>query len=547
MSARAATKVEQVAREQIPAAANAPTALAPAVAGPTLLRFITCGSVDDGKSTLIGRLMVEAGVVPDDQLAALESDSAKQGSAAGELDYSLLVDGLAAEREQGITIDVAYRYFATAKRAFIVADTPGHEQYTRNMATGASTADLAVILIDARKGVLPQTRRHSFIVSLMGVRRVVLAINKMDMVGYDESVFARIDADYRAAVASLGFEQIAAVPVSAREGDNIAARSERTPWFTGAPLLALLEGAQTDARAADEAGFAFPVQWVNRPNLDFRGYAGTVARGAVSVGAEVVALPSGRRSRIARIVTADGDLDAAQIGQAVTVTLDDEIDISRGDVLASPTLRPRIRKHLSARLLWTGERPMRGDRDYLIRVGAATARASIEAVHSVIDVESFAAKPAETLAMNDIGLASLAFDRPLVVTDFAESAELGGFILIDRLTNETVAFGFVAPDGSDPAASARSEELARLVSKHLGRPGTDTRLRRMQEVSWRIVSAVIVGALTLWATDSAILAWTLAGADLVLRTALRRINALAWRRALKRRPVHEFNDYGGGI
>ena len=328
------------------------------VGNQSLLRFFTCGSVDDGKSTLIGRLLYDSKAVFEDQLGALDKDSKKFGTQGDNLDFALLVDGLAAEREQGITIDVAYRYFSTPRRSFIVADTPGHEQYTRNMATGASTADLAVILIDARKGILPQTRRHSFIVSMLRVRRVVLAINKMDLVGFDESVFRRIVDEYRIAAVRLGFATIECIPISARDGDNVTTRSASMPWYNGPVLLDYLETVDVNIAAATDAPFRLPVQWVNRPNLDFRGFAGTIASGRISQGDEIIAQPSGRRSRVARIVTADGDLETAGAEQAVTLTLADEVDVSRGDVIVAANDRIAARRQITASLIWMVEQPV---------------------------------------------------------------------------------------------------------------------------------------------------------------------------------------------
>lgn len=422
----------------------------------SLLRFITCGSVDDGKSTLIGRMLYEAGAVFDDQLSALDSDSRKFGTQGEAPDFALLVDGLSAEREQGITIDVAYRYFATDKRSFIVADTPGHEQYTRNMATGASTADLAIILVDARKGLLPQTRRHSFIVSLVGVRHVVVAINKMDLVGYDEAVFERIVADYRAAVQSLGFASIRFIPVSARDGENVMRPSALMPWHDGPALLPYLESVAIARSAPADEGFVLPVQWVNRPDLDFRGYAGTPVTGRARVGDPVVALPSGRTSRIARLIGAAGDASQIAAGQAATVTLEDDIDISRGDVIAAAGTVLPVSRGLKARLLWTGERAMLEGGQFLVKLATQSANATIEALHHSIDIEGFQPLPAQSLGMNGIGSVTLRLDRPLVSLPYVRSHELGGFILVDRISNETVAFGFVEP-GEDDAQRAVGE------------------------------------------------------------------------------------------
>jgi len=420
-------------------------AIAPAAPEKALLRFITCGSVDDGKSTLIGRMLYDSQMIAEDQLAALDRDSKKFGTQGGALDFALLVDGLAAEREQGITIDVAYRYFKTDKRAFIVADTPGHEQYTRNMATGASTADLAIILIDARKGILPQTRRHSFIVSMIGVRDVALAINKMDLVDYSEARFNEIVAAYREMAKDLGFRTIAPIPISALNGDNIATLSERTPWFQGEPLLPLLEHIDAGGGELSEAPFRFPVQWVNRPNLDFRGFSGWVASGSLKPGDAIVALPSGRASKVARIVTQDGDLSIAVAGQSVTITLTDEIDVSRGDILSSVDKPPEVASTIEARLLWTAETDMHPGASYIVKLGARTANATVAKVRHLLDIHTFAPTPGRPLALNEIATAQLRFDRPFPIGLYRDNRDLGGFILIDRITNETVAFGMVEP------------------------------------------------------------------------------------------------------
>ncbi|WP_114394159.1 sulfate adenylyltransferase subunit CysN [Oleisolibacter albus] len=407
----------------------------------SLLRFITCGSVDDGKSSLIGRLLYESKMLFEDQLAALEADSRKVGTRGGELDFALLVDGLAAEREQGITIDVAYRFFATDRRKFIVADTPGHEQYTRNMVTGASTADLAVILIDARKGVLTQTRRHSFLVSLLGIRHVVLAVNKMDLVGFDRTVFERIVAEYRAFAGPLGFAEITPVPLSAVYGDNVVSRSPATPWYRGPALLEHLE--QVEVAGDPQAQpFRLPVQWVNRPNLDFRGFSGLIAAGRVRPGDRVRVLPGGTESRVARIVTYGGDLDEAVAGQSVTLTLTDEIDISRGDVLCAPDDPAWSGTRLEAALVWMAEKPMVPGRSYLLKGGTRTALATL-APEARIDVNTLERTPAEALALNEIGLCLVTLDQAVALDAYDRNRETGGFILIDRVSNETVAAGMV--------------------------------------------------------------------------------------------------------
>lgn len=499
-----------------------------------LLRFITCGSVDDGKSTLIGRILYEAGAVFDDQLTALDADSRKFGTQGAAPDFALLVDGLSAEREQGITIDVAYRYFSTDQRSFIVADTPGHEQYTRNMATGASTADLAIILIDARKGLLPQTRRHSFIVSLVGVRHVVVAVNKMDLVGYDEAVFRQIERDYRAAVAGLGFGSIDFVPVSARDGENVTRPSSLTPWYRGPALLPLLESVVVAAEAREEAGFALPVQWVNRPDLDFRGYAGMVAHGRLRVGEAVAALPSGKRSTIARILAPSGEVSQASVGQSVTLTLADEIDISRGDVIASLAHAPQVRQELKARLLWTGEAALREDSEFIVKLATATANAQVVRLHHSVDIESYAEAPAESLAMNGIGLATLKLDRPLAVLDYGRSRELGGFILIDRLTNQTVAFGFIVAGDAPPASAVVQggtvARAGRAALRLMGWQGADQRRAWLEAASWRLASGLLVFAAVALPTGRLDLAAVLAAGDIVLRPLLRALHAKLWSR-----------------
>jgi len=408
----------------------------------SLLRFITCGSVDDGKSTLIGRLLYESKMIFDDQLSALERDSKKVGTRGGELDFALLVDGLAAEREQGITIDVAYRFFSTERRKFIVADTPGHEQYTRNMVTGASTADLAVILIDARKGVLTQTRRHSFLVRLIGISRVVLAVNKMDLVGYSRGTFESIVADYRAFAARIGLSDITAIPLSAVNGDNIIGHGTNMPWYEGPTLMQHLESVPVEDAATGKA-FRLPVQWVNRPNADFRGFAGQIASGSVRRGDRVRVLPSGRESHIARIVTAGGDLDTAVAGQSVTLTFTSELDVSRGDVIAAGEAPPQVASQFEATIVWMHEEPLLQGRAYLMKSGTRTVTATIAPVKHKINVNTLDELPAERLELNDIGVCELELDRPIPFEPYAENRALGGFILIDRLTNGTVGAGLI--------------------------------------------------------------------------------------------------------
>ncbi|HZH43706.1 MAG TPA: sulfate adenylyltransferase subunit CysN [Lysobacter sp.] len=404
------------------------------------LRFITCGSVDDGKSTLIGRLLHDSRRLFDDQLAALERDSRRHGTQGDNIDYALLVDGLEAEREQGITIDVAYRFFHTDRRAFIVADCPGHEQYTRNMATGASTADLAVVLVDARKGVLPQTRRHSYICALFGIRHVVLAVNKMDCVGYDRAVFDAIVGDYRQLAAQLGIPHVQAIPISALHGDNLLRRSEATPWYTGPALLEHLETVRIE-RDGDARGFRLPVQWVNRPNQDFRGFAGTLVAGAARVGQPVAVLPSGRRTAIARILGADGERTDAAPGEAVTLVLADETDASRGDVIAAADDAPEVADQFAAHLLWLDAHALMPGRSYWLRQGTLTASATVTEIRHKVDVNTQAELAADVLALNEIGAVHLALDRAVAFEPYAVSRELGGFILIDRQSNATVGAG----------------------------------------------------------------------------------------------------------
>ncbi|RDE07578.1 sulfate adenylyltransferase subunit CysN, partial [Pelagibacterium lacus] len=411
--------------------------------GKTLLRFLTCGSVDDGKSTLIGRLLYDSQQILDDQLASLKKDSRNRPVGEEGIDFSLLVDGLVAEREQGITIDVAYRFFSTDKRKFIVADTPGHEQYTRNMATGASNADVALLLVDARKGLLTQTRRHSFILSLIGVKHVVLVVNKIDLMDYSQEVFARIEAEYRAFAEGLGFASLAAIPISALRGDNIVAPSARTPWYDGPALLPYLETIAVDADTSD-APFRFPVQWVNRPDLDFRGFAGTIASGRVRVGDEVVDAASRKPARIRRIVTIDGDRDAAMAGQAVTLVLDREIDVSRGDVLSHPGQTPDYSNQFQAELVWMAEEPAFPGRSYLLKIGTQLVPATITDLKHKTNVNTLERTAAKRLELNEVGTITMATDKPIAFDPYKENGLTGGFILIDRIDNLTLGAGTVS-------------------------------------------------------------------------------------------------------
>jgi bifunctional enzyme CysN/CysC len=407
-----------------------------------LLRFITCGSVDDGKSTLIGRLLYESKLIFEDHLQALESDSRRIGTQGGALDFALLVDGLAAEREQGITIDVAYRAFTTERRKFIVADTPGHEQYTRNMATGASTAELAVILVDARKGVLTQTRRHSFIVSLIGIKTVVLAVNKMDLVGYEEAVFRRIEAEYRQFAESLGIAAVTAIPLSALRGDNVVTRSTLMPWHGGPTLLGFLEEVPVD-RSGSDGSFRMPVQWVNRPDQSFRGFSGMIAAGSVQPGDRVKMMPGGRETTIARIVTFDGDLDRAGAGQSVTMTFADEVDASRGTVITAARDPLAVADQFETSILWLGDEPMLPGRHYLVKCATRTVQGAVAQPKYKINVNTLEHMAARTLELNEIGVCNLALDAEIAFAPYAENRDLGGFILIDRFTNNTVGMGLI--------------------------------------------------------------------------------------------------------
>jgi len=424
---------------------NAPTDLQKFLAAQekkSLLRFLTCGSVDDGKSTLIGRLLYDTKLLFEDTLASLEKDSKKFGTTGEDIDFALLVDGLEAEREQGITIDVAYRFFATDKRKFIVADTPGHEQYTRNMATGASNSDLAVILIDARKGVLTQTRRHAYIASLLGIRHVVLAVNKIDLVDYSQQVFDRIVSDFHTFSARLNFVSQMAIPLSARYGVNVIEKSKETPWYQGPALLTHLEIVDVDTALADKP-FRLPVQWVNRPNLDFRGFAGTIAGGRIRPGDSIAVAKSGRSSKVERIVTMDGDLSEAVAGDAITLTLADEVDISRGDVLADPHARPEVSDQFAAHLLWMADEELLPGRQYLLKLGTATVPAQISALKHKIDVNTLDHLAGKTLHLNEVGFCNFALGQPLAFDPYRDNRDTGGFILIDRFTNATVGAGMI--------------------------------------------------------------------------------------------------------
>jgi bifunctional enzyme CysN/CysC len=409
----------------------------------SLLRFITCGSVDDGKSTLIGRLLYDSKMIYEDQLALLEVDSKRVGTQGQKIDFALLVDGLAAEREQGITIDVAYRFFSTDRRKFIVADTPGHEQYTRNMVTGASTADLAVILIDARKGVLTQTRRHSFLVHLIGIRQIVVAINKMDLVNYDQGTFDTIVANYRDCADSIGIGEVVAMPISALVGDNIYTRSANTPWYTGPSLIEHLESVSVDIDAAQGQPFRMPVQWVNRPNLDFRGFSGLICAGSVMPGDKVRVLPSGVTSLVSRVLISGEDTAQAVAGQSVTIALEDQVDCSRGDVLVAFDAPPQIADQFEATIVWMSEDPMLAGRPYWLKLATQMVSATVQAPKYQINVNTMERLAAKTLTLNAIGVCNLTTDRPIVFESYQVNHELGGFIFIDKLSNATVAAGML--------------------------------------------------------------------------------------------------------
>ncbi len=436
-----------------------------------LLRFITCGSVDDGKSTLIGRLLYDSKMIFEDQLASIKNESKKSGSTEEELDLALLVDGLQSEREQGITIDVAYRYFSTEKRKFIIADTPGHEQYTRNMATGASTADLAIILIDARYGVQTQTKRHSFIVNLLGIKHIIVAINKMDLVDYDQAVYERICADYTAFSMELGSCDRHFVPLSALNGENVVTKSELMPWYKGDPLMEILESVEI-IQDRDYTNFRLPVQYVNRPNLDFRGFAGTIASGTVAVDDTVVALPSGKRSTVKEIVTYDGDLKEAYAEMAVTLTLNDEIDIGRGDMLVKENSIPMMADSLDVHLVWMGEEPLQTEKNYYIKCATAMTNGVIEKIYFKKNINTLDEEPATTLALNEIGYAKLSLNKSIVFDPYENNRQTGSFIVIDRITNSTVAAGMIVQASEEQRTPSSSEhsnfeiEFNDLVRRH---------------------------------------------------------------------------------
>ncbi len=507
------------------------------IAEKPLLRFITCGSVDDGKSTLIGRMLYDAGLAQDDLLETLEKDSKKHGTQGDELDFALLVDGLAAEREQGITIDVAYRYFATDKRKFIVADTPGHEQYTRNMATGASTADLAVLLVDARKGILTQTQRHSVIVSMLGVRHVVVAVNKMDLVDYREEIFRKIEQDFAEFARHLRFLSIYVVPLVAKDGDNLVKSSPKMEWHKGPPLLTYLEGVAIEDGSII-APFRYPVQWVNRPSHDFRGFSGFVCGGNVRPGDIVRILPLGRDTQIARIVTYDGDLDSAVSGQSVTLTLAEEIDISRGDLLCSPVSPAKVGDRLKAKLLWLVREPLTLGKSYLLKIGAKTTPAVVKAVTARIEIETGLAAPlrdeGETLAFNAIGEAELTLDSVVVCDPYLENRETGGFILIDRITNETVAVGMVESAQASERGAPALLELSYSSMEGLPTPPASAQTRRRslaKALSWRVLGSLLTFLVVFGFTRDLSLSLAVTATEALIKIAAYYLHEQAWSRS----------------
>jgi sulfate adenylyltransferase large subunit len=500
----------------------------------TLLRFIACGSVDHGKSSLLGRLLYEGNLLFEDQLATLRDDSRRHGGATNEIDYSLLLDGLAAEREQKITIDVAYRFFSTAKRKFIIIDAPGHEQYTRNMATGASNADLALLLVDAQAGITAQTRRHALLVSMLGVRHLVLAVNKMDLVGWSQEAFAAIEATFRAFAAKLDVEDIAVIPVSARNGDNVVRRSENMAWYRGPALLDHLENV-TPAASTLRQPLRMPVQWVNRPHADFRGYCGTIASGSARPGMPVRLLPSGRQTRIASIVTADGDLAHAVTGEAVTLTLETEIDASRGDVIVEDGHASHVATDIAAQIFWMSDAPLRPGARLIAKAGTATAQASVGEALKRISLDTLATTDVAEIAPNEIGHCRLTFDRPLALERYKDNRDLGSFILINPETNDTVAMGLVTETGSTARnIETRLTQLRAMAQRVFSRPAlpanvNDTPTRSLAKaVSWRAAGSLGTFALMFFMTRNAVFAGAVVTAEIVIKIALYYTHERAW-------------------
>lgn len=508
----------------------------------SLLRFITCGSVDDGKSTLIGRMLFDAGQVYDDQIEALDDASKKFGTQGAERDYALLVDGLSAEREQGITIDVAYRYFRTKKRAFIVADTPGHEQYTRNMATGASNAELAIILIDARKGVLPQTRRHALIVSLLGVKKVVLAINKMDLKDYSQEVFEKIHNDFLSHSSAFDFEEVVAIPLAAKNGENILLPSDNMSWYKGQTLLNYLEN--VEIKPNNDETFHFVVQWVNRPNLDFRGFSGYVASGSVKPGDKIRVSSSGQTSTVAKIVTQDGDLTEAVTGQSVTITLNDEIDISRGDILSAAISNLKTHNQFASKVLWMSAQPLRLEKEYILKHGAQEVPARVTLLENGVDFNTLETKEIEVLNMNGVGKVVIHTNKPILVQSYKKNRELGAFILIDRISNETVALGFV--DTFELKPEEKQEGLVAMVARFLPNVQDPKKIADYAK-SWFPFSALATFFVVLLVTMNMKWAFLLSCLELVLKPVIQALHYRAYNKGKNPDYSDESNIDGSGI
>ena len=491
----------------------------------SLLRFVACGSVDHGKSTLIGRLLYETKQLFDDQLDTLAKDSRKFGTLGDELDFSLLLDGLASEREQKITIDVAYRFFATVRRKFIVIDAPGHEQYTANMATGASVADLALILVSADEGITRQTKRHAVVLSMLGVRNIVLAINKMDRVGWSEVVFRGMETQFRDFAAALGVDEIAAIPLAAKSGDNVVIWSDRMPWYDGPTLLDYLETAEP-ARATVQKPFRMPIQWVNRPNPDFRGYSGLIARGEIYAGMPVTILPSGQVTRISRIATFDGDLERAAVGRSVTLTFADQVDASRGDVVVGAEAAPMIAERISARLFWMNSEALRRGHRYLLKLATTTVMATIEPDVSIFDLDARLLVPGDSLARNEIGLATLKLDRPIAVDRYAECKDTGSFILIDPETFDTLGMGCVV--GAVPGEPVDAKKSAGAFGGRLAR-WTETHSRSLAKaVSWRATGSVDTFLVAFLITGSPKLAGSVAVTEILTKILIYYFHERLW-------------------
>jgi sulfate adenylyltransferase large subunit len=490
----------------------------------SLLRFITCGSVDDGKSTLIGRLLHESEAIHEDQLAAVEAASRRHGAPGQALDLALLVDGLAAEREQGITIDVAYRYFTTHRRKFIIADTPGHEQYTRNMATGASTADLAILLVDARKGATVQTRRHALIVSLIGVKHVIVAVNKMDLIGWSEDSFRRVEAQIRGF--ATGFETLSFIPLSALTGDNVAAPALACPWYSGPTLLAALEAAQP---AAKTGPFRMAVQWVNRPNADFRGYSGLITSGDIAVGERISVQPTGGETRVTRILGAGGEQMSAAAGQSVTLVVADDIDISRGDLLTPIEAPAKFARAIDATLLWMDERPVRTDASYLLKIGTRTVRAKVAAIRSRTDLGSLTGVPAERLDLNEIGEAELILDQPVALDLYDEDRSTGGFILIDRESFNTVGMGLVRGACAEYLQS-RLHPIVKLARRWFASASESSLRSLFKAVTWRICGSLDTTVLAFLFTGNLKLSAAIGGTEVMTKIALYYMHERFWTR-----------------